>query len=139
MPSYNLAKTIHNKWLQQSGNHGNDLYIAIIDDFVRVFMHMVKYYQYLKGNQAKTGLRKEELLLRVAQCLAKRTGNPKSLIEALYNIPEVEEFMCWKSHLEGQEVFGSQKKKADVPLGCEFDSHRPDKVHFSHPRIQIRA
>jgi hypothetical protein len=35
MPSCNLAEMVHNKWLQQSGNQGTDLYIAIVDDFVR--------------------------------------------------------------------------------------------------------
>jgi len=67
MPSCNLAETVHNKWLQQFGNRGNDLYIATVDDFVRAFMQMVRYYQYLKGNKAGTGPRKEELMLRVAQ------------------------------------------------------------------------
>ena len=34
MPSCNHAKMIHNKWLQQFGNRGTNLYIATIDDFV---------------------------------------------------------------------------------------------------------
>jgi hypothetical protein len=28
MPSCNLLETIHNKWLQQSSNRGNDLFVA---------------------------------------------------------------------------------------------------------------
>jgi len=100
---------------------------------------MVKYYQYLKGNQGGRGPKKEELLLRVAQRSAKRTGNPKTLTEALLNIPIVEEFMHREPHLEGQEIFGSQKRKVDMPLSCKFDSHRPDKVNFSHPHIQTRS
>ena len=38
MPSCNLAETVHNKWLQQSGNRENDLYVATVDDFVKAFM-----------------------------------------------------------------------------------------------------
>ena len=38
-------------------------------------------------------------------------------------------------HLEGKEVFGSQRRKANMALGCEYDSHRPDKVNFSLPRV----
>ena len=34
MPSCNLAETVHNKWLQASGNKGDDLYIAAMDDYV---------------------------------------------------------------------------------------------------------
>ena len=66
MPSCNLAETVHNKWLQQSGNRGNDLYVATVDDLVKAFMQMVRYYQFLKGDQAGTGPGKDELLLRVA-------------------------------------------------------------------------
>ena len=35
----------------------------------------------------------------------------------------------------GKEVFDSQKRKADVPLGFEGESHRSNKVNFFHPRI----
>ena len=52
MLSCNLAEIVHNKWLQQSDNRGNDLYIATVDDLVRAFMQMVRYYQFLKGEPA---------------------------------------------------------------------------------------
>jgi hypothetical protein len=41
--------------------------------------------------------------------------------------------------MAGKEVFGSQKRKTDVPLGFEGESHRPDKVNFSRPRIATRS
>jgi hypothetical protein len=41
--------------------------------------------------------------------------------------------------MAGEEVFGSQKRKADVPLGFESESHRPDKVNFSCPWIATRS
>ena len=47
--------------------------------------------------------------------------------------------MTREPHLEGEEVFGSQKRKADMPLGYEQDSHRPDKVNFSRPRVRTRS
>jgi hypothetical protein len=77
MPSCNLAETVYNKWLQQLGNRGNDLYVATVDDFVRVLMQVSRYYQFLKGELAGTGLGKEELMLCVAQRSAQRSGNPK--------------------------------------------------------------
>ena len=88
MPSWNLAETVHNKWLQQSGNRGNDLYVAIVDDLVRAFMQMVRYYQFLKGHHVGSGPGKEELL-RVAQRSAHRIGNPRVLAEAISNIQGV--------------------------------------------------
>jgi hypothetical protein len=36
--------------------------------------------------------------------------------------------------MAGEEVFGSTKQKSYLPLGAEEESHRPDKVNFSHPR-----
>ena len=139
MPSCNLAETIHNKWLQQSGNRGNDLYVATIDDFVRAFMQVVAYYQYLNGDRAGTGPGKEELLLRVAQRTTVRSGNPKALHAALSRMPGAEEFCSREPHFEGEEVFGSMKRKLDLPPGSEHDSHRPDKVNFSRLRVELRS
>ncbi len=138
MPSCNLAETIHNKWLQQSGNKGNDLYVATVDDYVRAFMQMVQYYQFLKGDNPGTGPGKEELKLRVAQRYAQRTGNPKGLHEVMATIPGVGRYCTRNPHLEGEEVFGSQNRMSDVPPGSEHDSHRPDKVNFSRPRVTTR-
>jgi hypothetical protein len=42
-------------------------------------------------------------------------------------------------HMSSKEVFDSQKQKTDVPLGFEGESHRPDKVNFSRPRIATRS
>lgn len=42
-------------------------------------------------------------------------------------------------HLEGEEVFISLKRKANLPVGSEFDSHQPDKISISHSRIQTRS
>ena len=36
-------------------------------------------------------------------------------------------------------MFGSQKRKANVPFGFEGESHWPDKVNFSRPRIPTRS
>jgi hypothetical protein len=63
MPSCNFAETLHNKWLQQSSNRGNDFYVATVDVFVRVLMQVVEYYQYLKDEYTCTNLGKEKLLL----------------------------------------------------------------------------
>jgi hypothetical protein len=40
--------------------------------------------------------------------------------------------------MASEEVFGSQKRKADVPLGFEGESYRLDKVNFSCPWIATR-
>jgi hypothetical protein len=67
MPSCNLAKMVYNKWLQQSSNCNNDLYVTMFDDLVQELKQVVRYYQYLKGEHACTSPGKEELQLRVAQ------------------------------------------------------------------------
>jgi len=90
--------------------------MATVDDYVRLFMQMVKYYQYLKGNQAGTGSGKEEMLFRVAQHFAKQTGNPKSLTEALSNIPGIEEFVHRKPQLEVRKSLDHKKERLTCPL-----------------------
>jgi hypothetical protein len=119
MPSYNLAETKHNAWLQESGNRGNDLYVASVDDFVRALIQVSRYYQFLKGKYGGIGSWKEELMLQVPQRSALRSGNPKALNVATAKMAGIEEFCTREPHFEGEEVFGSQKRKAYIPLGSK--------------------
>jgi hypothetical protein len=115
------------------------LYIATVDDFIRALIQVVRYYQYLKGDRASTSPGKEELQLCAAQCIAERTGDPKVLNVAMAKLLGVELFYIREPHMAGEEVIGFQKRKADVPLDFEGESHRPDKVNFSSPRIATRS
>jgi hypothetical protein len=129
MPSYNLSETVHNKWLQQSGNCGNNLFAATYDDKIRVVMQMTNYRAYFKGKSSGTGPSRQELKLR----MARRSGNPKKIVEALSQLPRVEVSTTQIPHLEGKEIFGSTKWKLDLPPSDDGNSHRPDKVNFSQP------
>jgi hypothetical protein len=42
-------------------------------------------------------------------------------------------------HLEGEEVFGSQKRKPDKPLGDKQESHKPYRINFICPRVKTRS
>jgi hypothetical protein len=98
-----------------------------------------KYYQYLKDEHAGTGPTKEELMLQVAQRSALRSRNPKALNVAMAKMLGVEEFCTREPHFEGEEVFKSQKCKADKPLGSEYKSHRPNQVNTSYLRVRTRS
>jgi hypothetical protein len=78
-------------------------------------------------------------MLRVAQRSALLSRNPKALNVAMAKMPGAEEFCTREPHFEGEEVFGSQKRKADIPLGSKHESHRPDRVNFSRPRVRTRS
>ena len=41
--------------------------------------------------------------------------------------------------LEGFELFGSTKRKVDLPLGSEYDSYCPNKVNYSIPHPTTRS
>ena len=50
------------------------------------------------------------------------------------------------SHLEGETIFGSAKRKLDLPPGDDNDSHRHDRVNYLIPNLgkgvspsQVRA
>ena len=107
MLSCNLAEIVLNKWLQQFGNKGNNLYIAILDDFVKALMQVLKYYQYFKDEYVGTDPNKEELMLQVVQCLARRSRNPKVLNVAIVRIPGADKFCTCKPHFKNEEVFSS--------------------------------
>jgi hypothetical protein len=98
-------------------------------------MQMTNYRAYLKGKASGTGPSKQELKLRAAR----GSGDPKKIEEALSQLPGVEVATTRIPHLEGEEIFGSTKRKLDLPPGDDGDSHRPDKVNFSQPRVQTRS
>ena len=133
MPSCNLAKTVHNKWLQAFENKGGDLYIAVVDDYIQAFLQVVAYYQYLKDGVGGMGPSREELKLRSAQRCTHRTGDLGVIQSALLGMPWANEFCTRDPHHEGVEVFGSQKRKLDTSIGADEDFHRPNTVNFSRP------
>ena len=43
-------------------------------------------------------------------------------------------------HLEGEEIFGSTKRKLDVPIGDARVLHRPDKIISLNPgRVRTKS
>ena len=63
MPNCNLDKSIHNKWFQESGYKGGNLYVATMDDYIRAFFQVMLYHQFLKGGIGDDGPNKEKLKL----------------------------------------------------------------------------
>ena len=53
MPSCNLAESIHNKWLQASGNKDGNLYVATVDDFFAPFYKLLHTTNSLKVELAE--------------------------------------------------------------------------------------
>ena len=79
MPTCNLAETVHNKWLQQSGNKMTCLYEATVDDLIRAFMQIANYRSWLRGGSTGKGPDFASLKLKVAA----RCGDPKLLADAM--------------------------------------------------------
>ena len=113
--------------------------MATVDDFVRAFMQCSTYSQFLKRGKTGNGPSKEELKLRRAQRYTAKTRNSKTLHEAILEMPGVDECCTWTPHLEGEEVYVFQKRKPDTAFGDERESHRPDKISISRPRVQTRS
>ena len=108
-------------------------------DYIRAFLQVVAYYEFLKGGIGRVGPSKEELKLRWAQCRTERTGDPTVLQRAFLDMPGAEDFYTREPHLEGVEVFGSQKQKPDTPIGADNETHRPDTIIFSCLRLGKRV
>ena len=135
MPTCNLAETVHNKWLQQSGNKMTCLYEATVDDLIRAFMQIANYRSWLKGGSTGKGPDSASLKLKVvAMC-----GDPKLQADAMKSFPGLEGLNTMDCILEGSELFRSTKRKLDLPPGLDCDSHRPDKVNYSIPRPNIEG
>jgi hypothetical protein len=54
-------------------------------------------------------------------------------------MPRTAKFCVHVLHMEGEEVFGSQKHKLDMPLGDKQESHKPNRVNFTCLRVEIRS
>jgi hypothetical protein len=51
----------------------------------------------------------------------------------------MDKFCTRSPHLEGAEVFGSQKHKLDTPIGADDETHRPNTLNFSRPCVAQRT
>jgi hypothetical protein len=89
----------------------------------------------LQGGPAGHGFDRNELLLRKV-C---GPNDPTRFMVALVNYMSKSSFTNCLLHLEGEKVFGFTKRLVDCPLNENNDSHRPNCVDFSHPRVIIPA
>ena len=131
IPTCNLSKTIHNKWLQASCNKMIDVYHAIVDDFARATLQSLFYFNYLRGGPSGTGPSKFELELR----LASRKGNSKRVVKLLDKVAVEAGLNTRVPHLKGETIFGTTKRKLDLPPEDDSDSHRHDRVNYAVPKV----
>ena len=66
MPTCNLAKTVHNKWLQKSGNKMMCLYEATSNNLIWAFMQIANYKSWLRGGSTGKGPHSLSLKVKVA-------------------------------------------------------------------------
>jgi len=71
---------------------------------------MSNYCAYLRGNECGSGPSKRELRA------ARRSGDPSKMAKALNTLLRIEGVGIRVPHLEGEEIFGSTKRKLDVPI-----------------------
>jgi hypothetical protein len=119
VPTCNLAKTMHNKWFQASGNNMTDLYNATLDDYCRAALQSVAYRNFLKG--VGGGTRPNRSVLRL--CSATHSGDPSKIARAVGDLSANAGLNSRILHLEGKRIFGSAKWKLDLPPGDESNSH----------------
>jgi hypothetical protein len=70
---------------------------------------------------------------------AARCGDPKMLADAMKSYPWAEDVNTKDCALEGSELFGSTKRKFNLPPGADCGFHRPDKVNYFILRPNTRA
>ena len=135
MPTCNLSETMHNKWLQASGNKMVDLYSATVDNYSRAALQSSGYFNFLKVGRSGTGPSTSVLKLR----LTSQISNPSKIARLLDDVSVVAGVNTRVPHLEGERVFGLAKQKLDLPPGDETDSHRHDHVNYSVPKLSKKG
>jgi hypothetical protein len=76
------------------------------------------------------GTNKAKLKLRVTT----RSCNPQKLVEAISSLCKHNGLAFKIPHVKGEKVFGSCKRRMDLPPSLSMDSHRLDCVNFSMPK-----
>jgi hypothetical protein len=108
-----------------------------VDDFVRALIQVSRYYQNLKGEHARVGPRKEELMLRVAQCFVQRSGNPKALNVAITKMHRVEEFCIQEPQYKVMKCLTLRSTKRIYPLDLNTSHTGLTKLtSFVHELVQ---
>jgi hypothetical protein len=102
---------------------------------IRTFMQIANYLSWLKGGSSRKGPDQTSLKLKAAAHIS----DPKLLAEAMRSYPGAEDLNTRNCALEGFELFGSTKRKLNLPPGSEYDSHRPDKVKYSIAHLNTRS
>ena len=131
VPTRNLSETVHNKWLQASGNKMVDLYSATVDDYSRATLQSTAYFNFLKGGRSRTGPNTSVLRLRVAA----QNANPSRVAKVVDDVSCAAGLNTRVPHLEGEKVFGSAKRKLNLLPGDASYSHRHDHVNYSIPKL----
>ena len=71
--------------------------------------------------------------------LASQSGNPLKVAKAVDDISGVFRLNTRVPYFEGEKVFGSAKRKLDLPPGDKSDSHRHDRINYSVSKLSKRA
>ena len=103
----------------------------MLNDYAWVAVHSFFYFNYLCGGPSGTSPNKTELQL----CLASRSGNSKRVAKLLKQVTAKASVNIRVPHLEGETIFGSTKRKLNLPLGDNTNSHHHECVNFIVPKF----
>ena len=134
VPTCNLAKTMHNKWFHALGNNMTDLYNATFDDYCKVALQLTAYHNFFKG--VGGGTRPNLSMLRL--CSTTCSGDRSKIARAMEELSADASLNPKVPHLKRERIFGSTKRKLDLPLGDKSDFHLHDWVNISVPKTGHR-
>ena len=97
-------------------------------------MQSLFYFNYFLGGPSRTGPNKSKLQLR----LALRNGNSGHVVKLLEKVTAEVGMNTRISHLEGETIFGTAKRKLDLPPEDESDSHHHNQVNYCIPIVGRR-
>ncbi len=100
-----------------------------------MFRQNASYRVYLNGGRCEKGLGRDELKL----CLTSQFNDLLQLVNMVIKYTSRSFFTIKIPHLEGQEVFRSTKRRVDIALGLEGNSHTNYGVNFSQPRVNATS
>jgi hypothetical protein len=106
-------------------------FATMSDDYMQAFKQSSLYYAFLQRCASGTGLNRNELHLHRASYY----GDPIEIVIAITKYTSSFGLSTRILHLEGEEMFGSARHKANLPHRLKANSHWHDRLNFFCPKV----
>ncbi len=102
-----------------------------MNDYIQPFKQSTLYVHFKQGGSPSQGPNKSKLFLHITT----QSSDPKQFTKVVLKYALGLSCIVSITHMEGEEIFGSCKWKANLAPISKGDSHKQDRVNFFQLRV----